>query len=262
MESIFSYDTINFSQDDKDLIAAGGTVEFQLYATLKTVTTVSANEISAMYSVTDSNKIVGAYLDLSLWKVVTDADGVEDRTKVTQLSQGASVSVTIPLGDLAGKPGLEVVRIHGDGGSYLGASLPDTDSNPSTYTISTTKFSTYALLYSPEVVEDTTTEPITTGTIILDGSATPSQSGAIYAQNSTTKSDPDSDDDTDGDDDDTDSSTASSSSGTTTASVGSLRSSGTAKTGDVTPIAALGTVMLVSMAGFFLLIRKNKVGNN
>jgi hypothetical protein len=124
-------------------------------------------------------------------------------------------------------------------------------------------------VYTQETAEEATTEQaatVTTGSVVIDGTATPSQSGAVYAQNSTTKNDPGLDDDDDSDDtdnsNDNDNGSANGSSSTTTSSVGSLRSSGTAKTGDVTPIAALGTVMLVSMAGFFLLIRKNKVGNN
>jgi LPXTG-motif cell wall-anchored protein len=260
MDTIFELDTYNYTSDDALLVNDGGTVEFKLYATLMTVTSVSSDEISAMYAVTDKNKVVGAYLDLSLYKYVTDTDGAVERTRVTELAKGANVSVTIPLGDLAGKSGLEVVRIHDTGDRYVGSSLADMDSNPSTYTISTTQFSTYAVLYdpNPSTSSGNTTSGVTSGTSsVAEGTASPSQSGALYAQAGTSQQDPDADDD----DDDDDNSTGSSSTTPTTSSgssVGSLRSSGTAKTGDATPIAVLGMMMIISLSGFVFIRRKIK----
>jgi LPXTG-motif cell wall-anchored protein len=183
-----------------------------------------------------------------------------ERTRVTELAKGANVSVTIPLGDLAGKSGLEVVRIHDTGDRYVGSSLADMDSNPSTYTISTTQFSTYAVLYdpNPSTSSGNTTSGVTSGTSsVAEGTASPSQSGALYAQAGTSQQDPDADDD----DDDDDNSTGSSSTTPTTSSgssVGSLRSSGTAKTGDATPIAVLGMMMIISLSGFVFIRRKIK----
>ena len=105
MDTIFTDDYANFTQSDRNLIEAGGSIEFKLYATLMPVTSVKSEEIAAMYAVTDSNKIVGAYLDLTLHKITTDANGnVVQESKVTNLANSAHVSVTIPLGDLAGKP--------------------------------------------------------------------------------------------------------------------------------------------------------------
>jgi LPXTG-motif cell wall-anchored protein len=263
MDTIFELDTYNYTSDDALLVNDGGTVEFKLYATLMTVTSVSSDEISAMYAVTDKNKVVGAYLDLSLYKYVTDTDGAVERTRVTELAKGANVSVTIPLGDLAGKSGLEVVRIHDTGDRYVGSSLADMDSNPSTYTISTTQFSTYAVLYdpNPSTSSGNTTSGVTTSgsgtSSVAEGTASPSQSGALYAQAGTSQQNPDADDD----DDDDDNSTGSSSTTPTTSSgssVGSLRSSGTAKTGDATPIAVLGMMMIISLSGFVFIRRKIK----
>ncbi len=247
MDSIFDDDNINFTDRDKALIEAGGTVEFQLHATLMRVSSVSANEISAMYAVTDKNKIVGAYLDLSLYKVVTDMNGEAKRTRVTNLANGASVSVTIPLGDLAGKQDLEIVRIHNDGENFVGASLVDQDSNPSTYTISSNQFSTYAVLYRREA--DVEAPP--TG----DGGTNDKPIGDTTEKpDDKPVNDPDDkpgDDPVDEPDDD----------GTGDkpqkgASVGSLKSSGSAKTGDGTPIAAVGGFMLLSMGGFFFFRKK------
>ena len=251
MDSIFDDDIINFTDQDRDLIVAGGTIEFQLCATLMTVSNVSAGEISAMYAVTDKNKIVGAYLDLTLYKIVTDVNGNMQKKKVTDLANGANVSVTIPLGELAGKPGLEVIRIHNDGENFIGSSLVDQDNNANTYTITTNQFSTYAVLYS---VSNSTTQPTT-------------QPDTQYVDNSTTRSD----------NTQTDGSVTTQENKTTqnteakkniddkgkkpkannTSSIGSLRSSGSAKTGDEAPIAMVILLMLTSVGGV-LFIRKKQ----
>ncbi|MDD6070394.1 MAG: Ig-like domain repeat protein [Clostridiales bacterium] len=258
MDSIFEDDPINYTIDDAELIEAGGTVEFKLYASLMTVSGVSADEISAMYAVTDNNKIVGAYLDLSLYKIVTDVDGTVDRKRVTELARGANVSVTIPLGELAGKSGLEVVRIHDTGDRYVGTSLQDMDNNPNTYTITTSQFSTYAVLYNPDKKEEPTTEPVTEQTTeaIKDGTSNPASNGNINSGNTSTNVDPDRDDTKTNKNNKKES--GKNSSGVKTSSVGSLRSSGTAKTGDAAPVAVLGFAMFMSMAGFIILKRKNQ----
>ena len=47
-------------------------------------------------------------------------------------------------------------------------------------------------------------------------------------------------------------------SGRSSSSVGSLRSSGSAKTGDATPIAAVGATMMLALAGLVVLRKKGK----
>ncbi|MCM1180417.1 MAG: hypothetical protein NC347_09190 [Clostridium sp.] len=238
MDSIFDDDPVNYTTEDAALIEAGGTVEFRLYATLMSVSSVSANEISAMYAVTNGNKIVGAYLDLSLYKITTDADGKVKRERVTELANGANVSVTIPLGDLAGKSGLEIVRIHDTGDAYVGASLKDMDNNPNTYTITTTQFSTYAVLYNPEAsgVDDSTTEDNGNSTIIPSGDGA---AGTVEHAGSSIQE-------------------GKSSPKGSSASVGSLKSSGSAKTGDAAPVAAMGMMIFAGLAGFVTLRKKYK----
>lgn len=240
IDSIFTNDTENFTQFDHDLIDAGGTVEFKLYASLMRVTTVSPDEIAAMYMVTDRQKIVGAYLDLSLYKFVTDEDGNTERTQVHQLTQGANVSVTIPLGDLAGKPGLEVVRIHDTGDRFVGTSLQDMDSNPNTYTITTTQFSTYAVLYDPVQVPQ---QPPTTADV-GEGGMGPAQDGNIHTDEKVTTETTES------------GISGKTPSGTSGSSIGTLRSSGSAKTGDEAPIAVFGFVLVISAAGFVVIRKK------
>lgn len=268
MDSIFNDDTVNFTSQDTALIDNGGTVEFKLYATLMTLSSVSSDEISAMYAVTDSSKIVGAYLDLSLYKIVTDVNGDVERSRVTNLANPASISVTIPLGDLAGKKGLEVVRIHNDGENFLGASLADEDSNPSTYTISTNQFSTYAVLYSPEGSSAATTtektpastattekrqvNPASTSTNVQQNPTSTTVDNEVTTEKKTTEDK----EDIREIEENTRKAKASKAS-----SVGTLTSAGSAKTGDSSPIAVLILIMLVSLGGVTVLLRKVKKMN-
>jgi LPXTG-motif cell wall-anchored protein len=257
LDSVF-YDETNYTDEDVALVEGGnGTVEFRLYATLMRVSDVTSEEISAMYSAASNReKLVGAYLDLSLFKIVTDADGNVTKTRVTELGGGSNISITIPLGDLANKSGLEVIRVHDTGERFIGAYLADQDNNPSTYTIVSSQYSTYAILYDPEK------EPVTTEEI-KDGTLDPSDDGKINITTEDTGKTPGEDDpsteDLGGDDpaddnpgdDGKDKKPASGGS-----SVGSLRSSGSAKTGDATPIVMLFGMMVVSMAGFVVLRKK------
>jgi len=247
LDSLFNDET-NYTEEDRLLVEDGnGTVEFKLYATLMQVSSVSPEEISVMYSAaSDKNKIVGAYLDLTLYKIVTDENGNVNRSQVHKLGGGANVSVTIPLGDLANKSGLEVIRIHKNDDHFTGAYLVDQDNNPNTYTITSSQFSTYAVLYDPDPEPETppTTEEIKDGTI------SPSQDGAINNPTDDTEVEPDEDKKDDEDkkkDDDSEGS-----------SVGSLTSSGSAKTGDASPVAVLFGMMVISVLGILFLRKKAK----
>ena len=256
MDSIFADDLINFTEDDKALIDAGGTVEFQLCATLMTVSNVSAGEISAMYAVADKNKIVGAYLDMTLYKIVTETDGTTQKKKVTDLANGANISITIPLGELAGKPDLEVIRIHNDGENFIGASLSDQDNNVNTYTIVTNQFSTYAILYGTGV-EPTTEVTTQQTTQKVDNNATnkpgvsnnktsvtvTTEQKADQAKKNGKKNIKDND---------------KKPQASNTSSIGSLRSSGTAKTGDATPIVLLFGFMIAAFGCAGILRRQLK----
>lgn len=254
MDSIFADDLINFTEDDKALIDAGGTVEFQLCATLMKVSNVSAGEISAMYAITDKNKIVGAYLDLTLYKIVTDVNGTVQKKKVTDLANGANVSVTIPLGELAGKPDLEVIRIHNDGENFIGASLKDQDNSASTYTIVTNQFSTYAVLYGTgvEPTTETTTQQNTQRT---DHTLNrPNTSNNVSGTTQTTeKVTTELNNNKHNIKDDDKKPQASN-----TSSIGSLRSSGTAKTGDAAPLVMVFGFMITALAAAFVLKKQLK----
>lgn len=252
MNSLFD-DDANYTEDDKALVESGqGTVEFKLYANLMPVAIVSPNEISAMYAVTDNDKVVGAYLDLSIKKFITKANGEVEVEDVHELEY--NLSITIPLGQLAGKPGLEVVRIHDSNGNYVGKSLPDQDSSASTYTISTNRFSTYAILYSLGDANNSTEEPTTQNPTIENGTAAPSTNGQIVSPGTQTPStEVDSDDAPDKDDKDKDKDNNKPGG----SSVGSLTSSGSAKTGDASPVMMIEFVMLLSAIGCVVLRKKH-----
>lgn len=250
MDSIFTDDIINFTDEDKSLIDAGGTVEFQLCATLMTVSNVSAGEISAMYAITDKNKIVGAYLDLTLYKIVTRVDGTTQKKKVTDLANGANISITIPLGELAGKPDLEVIRIHNDGENFIGASLADQDSSANTYTIVTNQFSTYAVLYGTGV--EPTTEATTqqnTQKVNNNSSGNPTVSNSSTGVNANTKQNGEQTKNGKKNIKDNDKKPQASN----TSSIGSLRSSGTAKTGDTAPLVVIFGFMITALGAAFVL---------
>jgi hypothetical protein len=257
MDTIFTDDYVNFTAEDRKLIDNNGTVEFRLYATLMPVTSVSSEEISAMYAVTDSNKVVAAYLDLSLYKIVTDPSGEVTQSKVTNLANPAHVSVTIPLGDIAGKPGLQVVRIHNDGENFLGSVLADEDSNPSTYTISTNQFSTYAVLYSLGDEQQATSEVSnvnnqpTTESGVVPGSGPSTETPIVNTPTNNY------------DDDDEDVSEIKGKNkkpkeSSSASTVGSLTSSGYAKTGDATPVVMIFAIMMLSVAAFIVMRKKIK----
>lgn len=225
MDSIFIYDNVvNFTDADRALIEANGTVEFRLYAALTTVVDVSQDELAVIQRVGSDGKIVAKYLSLTLEKITTDAAGNVIRTQVSELSNGASIIITVPLGDLAGKNGIEIVRVHDGAGGLEGYRYEtDMDSNPNTFTFSSSKFSTYAILYSPETGEESTTEN--------NGNSTENSNGGNASNQNP-------------------SNTNKTQTGVTSTSFGVVSSgSGQAKTGDASPIMVMFLLMTMSLGG-------------
>lgn len=268
MDSIFLYDTeVNFNDEDRALIMANGTVEFRLYATLTNVVDVSKDELAIIQRVGSDGKIVAKYLDLSLEKISTDAEGNVERSWVSELANGANITITIPLQDLAGKKGIEVVRVHNGSNGLEGYRYEtDMDSNPYTFTISSNKFSTYAILYSPDSDSTTeqdssdskTTENKTDGSISSEDKTTASTTTDDRTSQRRTTQDRTTQDRTSEENPITppDNTAQSGSSSNSFSSVSS--GSGSAKTGDATPLAAVGLLMMVSLGGVFTLRRKLK----
>ena len=229
-------------EEDNQIIDAGGTVEYKLTAKLIRVTDIATGALSAMYSAAGTNKIVGAYLDLNLYKIVTDEEGNVSKKKVSKLGGGANVSVTIPLGDLADKQGLTVVRIHQNGDNYTGKQLTDMDNNPATYTVITTQFSTYAVLYDKP--QESSQDPHIPTTSYQGKDVVNSNNQQTLDQSADAVKIP--------------AKTTTAKSTTTSSSAGSLKNYSSAKTGDEAPVAAVSVMLIMAMGGLVILRRKTR----
>lgn len=248
MDSIFAYDHINFSDEDSSIIDQNGTVEFRLCASLVDVTNVTSDELSVIGRVQSKNKVVRKYLNLTLYKIVTDENGIQEPpVPVTELSNGASITITIPLQDLAGTSGIEVVRVHNGSSGLEGYRYEvDMDSSPSTFTLTSNKFSTYAIL-APKAQDPTTEQPTT-----QPATSTRQPISEITVNRPTTEQ-PSTSQPT----------TSSASNGTNgTSGTTSFRSvssgSGGAKTGDAAPVAGMIILMIASAGGVIGLKKKIK----
>lgn len=236
----------NFNSDDMEWIDKGGNVTFVMKISLKEATPGEWALIN--------NKTVGAWLDLSIEKVWTDSKGNEVKSfSIHNLEK--PVTVTIPLGELADKTGLDVVRIHDNQAKSVYVRM-----DGSNCIIESNQFSTYAVLYdsikNPSTQDPSTQDPSTqapaTTEPIHDGTSDPDSNGKINIDNTGEPNNGKEDEPNTGNGSKDNPSNPSNS------SVGSLRSSGSAKTGDETPVAVMGTVMLLALGGFFVLRRKIK----
>lgn len=254
LDMLFDLDDL-FDEEDENLIEyESGTVEFKLLAS---VTSLSESDLKALGDAGKMTKKRLAIIDFTVKKYQYDSDGdMLSEKYVHDIPNGKELSVTIPLGKYASYTDLEVVRIHGSGAQ----TLSDVDSDPSTYTIRSSQFSTYVLMgTAPQ--STTSTEKTNNGsssvvvdpvTVDPDVVVEPSIDTSPYTTTATTE-----------DEEDIreikDSSSKPKSSGSHS-SVGSLTSSGgSAKTGDETPIAVMLGLMMISMAGVVVLRKKSKL---
>ena len=212
------------------------------------VTNVTSDELSVIGRVQSKNKVVRKYLNLTLYKIITDENGIQEPpVPVTELSNGASITITIPLQDLAGTSGIEVVRVHNGSSGLEGYRYEvDMDSSPSTFTLTSNKFSTYAIL-APKAQDPTTEQPTT-----QPATSTRQPISEITVNRPTTEQ-PSTSQPT----------TSSASNGTNgTSGTTSFRSvssgSGGAKTGDAAPVAGMIILMIASAGGVIGLKKKIK----
>ena len=102
--------------------------------------TVPAAEKSSVESAAAaSSYTVGQYLNIDILKYI---DG-QQTGKISDLNAPISITVDVPNGLKSNGRSFAVLRVH-DGAAEL---LRDTDTEPNTITISTDKFSTYAIVY-------------------------------------------------------------------------------------------------------------------
>lgn len=256
----------NNSAKDKKIIDDNGVVEYKLLA--RAVSPSSA-EVQKDLKVLDSyiannnlNATHFAYYDLTIKRIEYDSKGnIISTDDVTEMvGESAGVSVSVPLGGHANDSGLKMVRIHN--GSC--AVLADTDGQGnSTYTFYSTKFSTYVLIHSvgeatteqptTKAPQPNTQQPVTTYDVTqITPKTTPTTEHVKVP--STSYEDPDEDEE------DVkeikEKKSKAKSSGST--SVGTLTSSGSAKTGDTTPIVMLFSFMMISVFGIIILRKKSE----
>ncbi len=224
LDDIFNYDTVNFTEDDKKFIAKGGAVEFRLNIEYKSSGAVSQKALAAVYSIMDKNEKVNMFLDLSIYKIRTYSSGaVESRTQIHELAGGVTVRVVLPLPSKVAKASSKsIIRVHNDSAS----TLADLDASKTSYTLESGQFSTYALIYATSKKDDATTED----------------------DNKDNPDDKDNDNDKgDGKDKDKD-------------SIKDYDYDSSPKTGDATPVAAMGGLLILSIVGIiFLRKRENEI---
>lgn len=234
----------NYNADDRKWIDRGGNVTFVMHISMKEATPGEWAFIN--------NKMVGAWMDLTIKKVWIDSKGNEIRSfSIHNLEK--PITVTIPLGDLADETGLDVIRIHDNQAKSVYVKM-----DGSNCIIESNQFSTYAVLYDSKEepstenpsTENPSTENPSTQTPPDKNPSTESPSTRNPATTQTNTNHTGGSSDGDG--------TNSGGGSTDGSSVVSLRSSGSAKTGDEAPVAVMGTLMLLALGGFFVLRRKVK----
>lgn len=155
LENLFG-DTTNFGSDqDYAVIDAGGSVEFCMLVKGMLESEVPASDMALLMQNLGSKERVAMYMDFSIWKRCIGVFGTISENQVTSISGGKKIRIVIPISDeLAVQEGLSVLRVHG--GTV--ERLADLDSNPNTYTIESTLFSTYALVYTDNSSNNDTTD--------------------------------------------------------------------------------------------------------
>ncbi len=237
LEDIFSHDTVNFTDNDRKFIEEGGTVEFKLNVAYRASSAVPQNDLAAVYNVMEKNEKVNMFIDLDLYKIRYYASGaVESKTQVHELSGNVSIKVVLPLPSKVAKANdKSVFRVHNNAASQLA----DLDASASSYTIKSSQFSTYALVYATNSKEtEDTTEKKTTE--------------AKKTESTTEKAK--SDDDSKKKSEVADNSGGTKRGGGTTI----LNYDASPKTGDEAPVAPIAITMIISMIGILLLKKKQK----
>ncbi len=137
----------NVTDEDLEVVAAGGTVNITLYASYMNVSSVDKNTESIFANKIGKNGIIERYISLYVVKEVRDVDGKlvnGTPTNITRLAE--PVTISFPLGDLSGQK-IYVASVHQSGSNYTYVNWAGSDVTLSQnfVTISTDRFSVYAL---------------------------------------------------------------------------------------------------------------------
>ncbi len=137
----------NVTDDDLEVVAAGGTVNITLYANYITVNDVDKTTEGIFIDKIGKNGIIERYIQLYVVKEVRDVEGKlvnGTPTNITRLAE--PVTVSFPLGNLAGQK-IYVASVHQSGSdyAYINWAGSDVSLSHNYVTISTDRFSVYAL---------------------------------------------------------------------------------------------------------------------
>ncbi len=137
------------SEEEKELIADGVNVDLvvSITNTDETVTAQEKEAVTATIAQNDAEQTVAIYLDIDLSKKVGDGEA----SLITETNAPVTIVIDIPEEFQSANRQFSVIRVH-DG---VSTELPDLDNNPRTVTIETDRFSTYALIYTDQTIENT-----------------------------------------------------------------------------------------------------------
>ena len=163
------FNSDKFTQDDRNVVDAGGTVEIKLFIEKKEESgdNAAANADSIKTSAGGSGKTIGIFLNLTVSKIITPAGGAaEQPVLIEQLSDLLIIDIPLPA-ELQGKNGYVIYRYHGTevqtiteavnaDGEYI-----EVSSGGKSIKLHTKKFSTYAVGYTAPSTPPTNTTPST-----------------------------------------------------------------------------------------------------
>lgn len=172
----------NVTDEDLEVVAAGGTIDITLYASYIDVSEIGQTTQSIFIDKIGKNGVIERYISLEVIKEVRDADGkLVNGTPVNITRLAEPVSISFPLGNLSGQK-IYVASVHGSGDKYtfVNWGTNDVAISQNYVTISTDRFSVYALYRLLEVKKEYTVKWVDgdgnimkTETVVEGNSATP-----------------------------------------------------------------------------------------
>lgn len=139
-----------YSDEDKELIAQGKNVTFQLdVQSIEAPKEEVVKEIQKELS--DTRLVVAGYLDICFNKLID-----EQVSSMSTINHPLELTLDIPIQFIVEKRDFSILRVHQlENGSYVTEILEDNDNDPKTITFSTDKFSIYSLVYEDPKIQDT-----------------------------------------------------------------------------------------------------------
>ncbi len=172
----------NVTDEDLEVVEAGGTIDITLYASYINVSGIDKTTESIFVDKIGKNGIIERYIQLYVIKEVRDAEGKlvnGTPSNITRLAE--PVTISFPLGDLAGQK-IYVASVHQSGSdyAYINWAGSDVTLTQNYVTISTDRFSVYALYRLIETKKEYTVKWIDgdgnimkTETVVEGNAATP-----------------------------------------------------------------------------------------